>query len=116
MKKEPMWYALNAKKVGIGGVVSKRPKRRKQDKEFRPGVMYAVVFFPKITVIGDARWQGIRSCHTLSETPEGAILKFMEGIAKTETWESYKKAGHRVRKIRISDLGDARHKTRQKGE
>ena len=92
---------------GPRGYVLKKPRRQKQDKKFEPGTFYAVIFFPKITGIGKASANWPRVMETLSQSPEAAISKFMDGIKQGETWETYQDAGHRVRQVKISDLGDA---------
>lgn len=83
-----------------------RMKRQKQDKEFKTYEGYMVVFFPKITGIGPAHIFNT-DVHTLSNSPEAAKAKYMDRITKGEIWETYADAGWRIRKIRISDLGDA---------
>ena len=107
MTKKEKYTALDHKEHGVGGVIRGELRYRDQDREFVPGVMYAVVFFPKIEGIGKATWHGIHDVGTLARTPELAISKFMERITESETWETYHKAGHRVRRVRIADLGDA---------
>ncbi len=89
------------------GVLSKKPKRRKQDKVALSEEMYAVVFFPKLNFMGPAQvdFYGVRT--TLAKSPEAAKVLFMDRIARGEKWEVYQDAGHRIRKIKISDLGDA---------
>ena len=92
---------------GPGGAVSRKPRMRKQDKRAKSAEFYAVVFFPKITGIGPA---GI--CHydintTISLSPEAAKAKFMDRITKGQKWETYADAGHRIRKVKVLDLGDA---------
>jgi hypothetical protein len=109
------WYAINPKKCGMGGIVNVKPLPRKQDKRFVSGEMYAVVFFPKINGIGNAQWW-MDSTETLSRSPEAAISKFMDRIKLGEKWETYQKAGHRVRKVRIVDLGDARKQSRSQSD
>lgn len=68
---------------------------------------YAVVFFPRITGIGEATLGFPTVWETLSQTSEAAIAKFLDRIAKGQTWETYADAGHKVRKVRIDDMGDA---------
>jgi hypothetical protein len=91
---------------GPVGVVKEKPNMKEQDSEFEPAVFYAVVFFPKIDSLGPATFYQTK-IHTLSQSPEAAKMKFMDGILKGETWETYEDAGWRVRKVQISDLGDA---------
>jgi hypothetical protein len=101
------FYQLHPDGGGVGGLVHKKPKMRKQDKRARSGDFYAVVFFPRISLIGPATlvWPG--TVDSLANSPEAAKTIFMDRIRKGEKWETYAKAGHRVRRIRISDLGDA---------
>ena len=102
------FYALVHPGGPRGGVIAtaKRPmRRRKQDRRAKAFDGYAVIFFPKITNLGKARISQM-VWNTLAQTPEAAISKFMDGM-KGETWETYHDAGHRVRKVRLSDLGDA---------
>lgn len=101
------FYVLNAVKDGIGGGTYKKPRERKQDKRAKPGKMYAVVFFPKITGIGKARVDFWGLHRTLAQSPKAAIAKFMDSIRQGEKWSTYAEAGHRVRKVRISDMGPA---------
>ena len=98
---------LDPKEDGVGGVVLGKSRRRKQDKRARSAEMYAVIFFPKVTGIGKANvnFFGVQS--TLAQSPEAARVRFMDRIAPGESWESYHKAGHRVRKVKILDMGDA---------
>lgn len=90
-----------------GGVTYKRPKLREQDRRAKPAELYAVVFFPKITGLMKAQvnFYGLRE--TLSATPEAAKVRFMDSIKKGEKWATYHHAGHRVRKVKVIDLGDA---------
>lgn len=99
-----------------GGVVIKRPgmkpmRLRKQDRRALPYEAYAVVFFPKITNFMKARIGFYGLAETLAKTPEAAIVKFIDRIGGDEPdkkkWKHYHQAGHRVRKIKITDLGDA---------
>lgn len=90
---------------GPSGVVLKKPRMKKQAKHFKSGEFYAAVFFPKITGIGDALL-GWRLMETLSHTPEAAKAKYMDRIVKSETWETYEDAGWKIRKVKVSDLGD----------
>jgi len=90
-----------------GGIVMEEPAPQRQDSEAEPADLYAVVFFPRISGIGPAEvnFYGLEA--RLAQSPEAAIVKFMDGIAPGKTWETYHHAGHRVRKLRITDLGDA---------
>ena len=92
---------------GPGGVLFRKPRMKKQDRRAKSETMYAVVFFPKITGIGPAEVNhyGIRT--TLAQTPEAAKVMFMDRIAKGEKWKTYADAGHRIRKVKIMDMGDA---------
>ena len=106
MKKETKFYEL-VHPGGPGGIVLRKPRKRKQAKRAKSVEMYAVVFFPKITGIVSAHvdFYGVRT--TLANSPEAAKTLFMDRIAKGEKWKTYHDAGHRVRKIKISDRGDA---------
>ena len=86
----------------IGGCL----QMREQDEIFEPAEYYAVVFFPRVDFLGPAtaKWPSVLD--TISNSPEASITKFMDRIVKSESWESYAEAGHKVRKILISDLGD----------
>ena len=88
------------------GIVLRKPRMRKQDKRAKSCEMYTVVFFPKITGIGTAQ-VSFYGLETLSQSPEAAKAKFMDRIAKSETWKTYAHAGHRVRRVKVLDLGDA---------
>lgn len=92
---------------GPGGIMLEKPELREQDKEAQSAEGYAVVFFPKISRLSPATMNWPRVSETISQTPEAAIVKFMDGLAKSCTWERYHDAGHRVRKVRLVDLGDA---------
>lgn len=91
---------------GPGGFMMKKPRIRKQDKRFKSAEFYAVVFFPKITGIGKASASWPKTINSLSNSPQAAIAKFLDGIKKGETWETYEDAGHRVRRVKIMDLGE----------
>ena len=103
---EQKFYAL-VHPGAPGGIVLKKPRARKQAKRAKSEEMYCVVFFPKITGIIEAtvNFYGIRT--TMANTPEAAKVFFMDRIAKGEKWETYHDAGHRIRKVRVIDLGDA---------
>lgn len=98
---------LDPKKHGMAGLIRGKMKPRKQDRRASPGEGYAVIFFPRYTRLGKAAVHFFGVERSLSNSPEAAISKFMDGIAKSETWQGMSKAGHRVRKVRITDLGDA---------
>lgn len=87
------------------GIVLTEPKLREQDKEALPEEGYIVVFFPKIDCLGPAQIGFLN--RTLSQSAEAARVKFMDRIVPGQTWETYAHAGHRVRRVRIIDLGDA---------
>lgn len=106
MKQRKM-YQLNQKKHGVGGVTFTNPKPRKQDRRAISSEGYAVIFFPKVYGIGKADVDMFGLDRSLSSSPEAARVKFLDGLAKGERWSSYEKAGHRVRKVRIMDMGDA---------
>lgn len=98
---------LDPKKHGVGGVVRGKIYNRKQDKRATTGEFYAVVFFPRIRGIGRASIDVWQVFGTLSNSPAAAKAKFMDGIRQGEKWATYARAGHRIRKVRITDLGDA---------
>ena len=87
------------------GLLLRKPRARKQARRAKSAEMFAVIFFPKITGIMNAQvgFYNLR----LSQTPEAARVKFMDDIKKGEKWATYADAGHRVRRVRIIDLGDA---------
>jgi hypothetical protein len=91
----------------LRGVLPEEPAFREQDATAEPVEHYAVVFFPKITGIGhaDLRWPSV--LETLSRTPDAAICKFLDRLVHGKKWETYHDAGHRVRRVLITDLGDA---------
>lgn len=92
---------------GIGGVMIKKPKLRKQDAKFVPGVYYAVVWFPKLDCIGRA-YGSFNAIHeTLAQSPEAAVTRYLDRIHPSNTWENAHAAGNRVRRVKITDLGDA---------
>lgn len=106
MARERKIYTLDHKKHGIGGVTYRKPKRKKQDRRAKPSEMYAVIFFPKIEGIGAASVDFFGLRDTLSATPAAAKVRFMDRIHKDCTWAQYARAGHRVRKVKVIDLGD----------
>lgn len=107
MAKKQKYYELDAKKHGVGGLITIRPTRRKQDKRALATEFYAVVFFPKINGIGKAEIDFWDLHDTLSQSPEAARVRFMDKIRQGEKWEDYANAGHRIRRVKITDLGDA---------
>ena len=106
MKKETKFYEL-IHPGGPKGVLLQKPRRRKQNRRAKPAEMYAVVFFPKITGIGPARLHSYCVRTTLANSPKAAKILFMDKIIKGEKWKTYHDAGHRVRKVKITDLGDS---------
>lgn len=90
-----------------GGIVLEKPEMQEQDAEFEPEELFVVVFFPKITGIGPARVWFHKIHGTLAQSPEAAKMRFMDGIKQGEKWETYADAGHRIRRVKIVDLGDA---------
>ena len=88
------------------GIFTEEPKLREQDKEALPTEGYVVCFFPKLDCLGPATlgWYDVMS--SFSQTPEAAIAKFMDRIRQGEKWETYADAGHKVRRVRVIDLGD----------
>jgi hypothetical protein len=106
-KRKFRFWELHPDGGAVKGIIQKEPKMRKQDKKFRPGEFYAVVFFPKITLIGKAGAHFHEVSNTISQSPDAAKTRFMDGIKQGEKWETYVKAGHRIRKVRVVDLGDA---------
>lgn len=99
-------YSLNPKKHGLGGLSYTKPTRRKQDRRAKPLDGYAVFFFPKINGIGPAEIWHNAATGSLSATPAAAIAKHLDGIVGT--WAEAQRAGWRVRKVRVNDLGDAK--------
>jgi hypothetical protein len=88
------------------GLVCKEPEFREQDAEALPVEGYAVIFFPKISGLGRATMAFYSAERTFSQTPEAAITKFLDGLSKGQTWETYADAGHKVRRVKMIDLGD----------
>lgn len=107
------WSALDQKKHGIGGVINGPIKERKQDRRALPAEGYIVVFFPRIKGIGKARVDCFGFDYSWSASPEAALSKFMDRIHRSDKWEQYYLAGHRVRKVRVIDLGDAQLPSRR---
>ena len=89
------------------GIVREEPVFQEQDAKASSAEGYAVVFFPKITGLGKATLDFPGVARTLSQTPEAAISKFMDAIKSGQKWSTYHDAGHRVRRLRFTDLGDA---------
>lgn len=105
------WYELDPKKHGIGGLTPRMPKPRKQDRRALPWEGFAVVFFPQYDVGFKAEIHFMGCENTMSQTPEAARVRFADSIGGNEhpakKWREYHKAGHRVRRVRIIDLGPA---------
>lgn len=106
-KRRFRFWELHPDGGGVRGLVHKKPKMRKQDRRAQPGEFYAVVFFPKISGIGRAHLCWPNTSDTIANSPAAAKAIFMDRIRKGEEWETYAKAGHRIRKIKIIDQGDA---------
>lgn len=106
MKTPKGYSALSAKKHGMGGLIKGKLRPRKQDRRAKPFEAYAVIFFPTIQGIGPAcMYQGV--FETLAQRPETAKAKWLDTVHKSVRWADYHKAGHRIRKVKIIDLGDA---------
>jgi len=107
--RETKWYTLDPKKHGAGGITKRMPKPRKQDNRARAWEGYAVVFFPQYEIGFKATVGFHQTLDTLSQTPEAARVRFADNIGGAESpdvkWKEYHKAGHRVRKVRVIDLG-----------
>lgn len=112
-KSKRKWYTLDPKKHGVGGLTLKNPgmKPRKEDKKAKAWEGYAVVFFPQYELGFKASIGFHDTNRTLSQTAEAARVKYSDHIGGNESpdekWKTYHKAGHRVRKVRIIDLGPA---------
>lgn len=105
------WYHLDPKKHGLGGVTHLKPVKRKPDRRASPWEGYAVIFFPQYKV-GFKAQVGFQSTNdTLSQTAEAARVRFADNIGGEGSpdlkWAEYHLAGHRVRRVRIVDLGPA---------
>ena len=100
-------YPLDHKKHGVGGLTFVKPTRQKQDRRALPGEGYAVIFFPRIRGIGKAQVHFFGLDRSLSNTASAARVKFMDSIKAGEKWARYAKAGHKIRKVKIIDMGDA---------
>ena len=105
--KKKKYSVLDHKKHGVGGLIKGALRERKQDKKAKSTEMYAVVFFPKIHGIGKANMGFFSIARSIANSPEAAIAKFMDEIKRGEKWETYHDAGHRVRRVKIMDMGDA---------
>lgn len=99
------YYALNPKVLGVMGIVKGEPVLREQDEQAIAEEFFAVVFFPRLELLGPAR-VNFFGLH-LSQSREAAIVKFLDSMALEQTWEEYERAGHKVRRVRVTDLGDA---------
>lgn len=87
------------------------PKKRKQDVRAKPWEGYAVIFFPQYELGFKATVGFHQTSETLSQTPEAARVKYADRVGGVDSpdkkWERYYGAGHRVRRVRIVDLGPA---------
>ena len=92
--------------TGISGVTFKPPKMRPQHKRAKPVKGYAVVFFPKVSTLPTTEIWGRDIRETFAATPNAAKVKFMDRLSKSCKWKQYHEAGHRIRKVKIIDLGD----------
>ena len=99
--------ALDPKQHGVGGLIHGDIKWREQDKEAEAHDYYVVVFFPKINLSFKATLKGWHFVDTLSCSREAAVMKFLDNKPEGETWATYETAGWRVRKVHVTDLGDA---------
>jgi hypothetical protein len=110
-KKEPKWYELDFKKHGIGGLTTTKPKRRKEDRRAKSWEGYAVVFFPQVELSFKAQVGFMGTVETLSQTAEAARVKYADKIGGPDSpdkkWTEYQVAGHRVRRVKIIDMGPA---------
>lgn len=106
-KKATMYSVLDLKKHGVGGLIKGPIKLRKQDRRASPGEFYIAAFFPKVHGVGKATLGWHSNYETLSKSPAAAKVKFIDRMAKGESWTEYEKAGWRIRKVKISDMGDA---------
>jgi hypothetical protein len=81
----------------------------RKTKRAKPLEGYVVAFFMRPEV---GKQEPIILSHvireTLSTTPQMARLKWCDNVHQGQReWKKYQRAGHRIRKIRITDLGDA---------
>ena len=107
MREDAKFYQL-VHPGGFTGLLTRKPRMKKgQDRRAKSLEAYVAVFFPKITGLGPATVWGHDVSARIAQTPEAAKVKYMDGLAKTETWETYADAGWRIRKIKIVDLGEA---------
>ncbi len=105
------WYELDPEKHGVGGLSPHMPKLRKEDRRARPLEGYAVIFFPQYNIGWKAQIWYNEVQETLSQTPEAARVRYADHIGGKEhpakKWAKYHKAGHRVRRVKIIDMGPA---------
>jgi len=105
------WYEMDPKVTWVAGLSPTKLKRRKEDRRASPWEGYAVIFFPQYNIGWKASvgFQGLSE--TLSQTPEAARIRFADNIGGNDhpdkKWKDFHKAGHRVRRVRIIDLGPA---------
>lgn len=105
------WYELDPKKHGISGLSPYMPKPRKQDRRAKAWEGYSVVFFPQYRLGWKAHIGYHDTLQHMSQTPEAARVRFADKIggdkSPAQKWKNYYRAGHRVRKIKIIDMGPA---------
>ncbi len=107
MSEDSKFYQL-VHSGSYSGVLTRKPwMKKKQDRRAKALEAYVAVFFPKITGIGPATIWGHNVSERIGQTPEAAKVKYMDGLAKDTTWETYADAGWCIRKIKIVDLGEA---------
>lgn len=104
MASETKFYSYRSKR-GISGVFTSPPRLRKQDGRARPLVMFACVFFPRLKQLPPASIYGHDVNHRMAHSAKAAILKFMDGKPKTDTWAQYVRAGWKVRRVKLIDMG-----------
>lgn len=109
--KKTKWYKLDPKKHGVAGLSRFPAPRKKEDKRATSWEGYGVVFFPQYKIGFNAAVGFHGTEKTLSQTAEAARVRFADGIggkgSPDEKWKTYHHAGHRVRKIKIIDMGPA---------
>lgn len=105
------WYELDPKKHGVGGLIHLKPTPRTEDRRAKSWEGYAVIFFPQYKIGWKAQVGFNETEETLSQTAEAARIKYADRIGGAEKpdkkWKDYHRAGHRVRRVRIIDLGPA---------
>ena len=83
------------------------PKQSKRAARARPVEAYCAIFMPV-----DHRWKDLRIRHydmlcTLSFSPAVAKARFLDRLPPGEKWIGYARAGWRIRRIAIKDMGGA---------